>query len=204
MADFGRNRRRVATEPAFSPPGAPPLTILKGRGSASPQTPAKASRAFKENGMYQRILVPVDGSPTSKKGLQEAIALAKVTGGAVRVMHVIDEPFMAIGIDGMAGVAGDLLELLDDAGQQVVAAATASVRAAGIPCESTVSNSLKGRVCDLVVQEAAEWKADLIVIGTHGRRGVNRLMLGSDAEQILRLAPVPVLLVRAHAPAAAG
>lgn len=53
-----------------------------------------------------------------------------------------------------------------------------------------------GRLSDFVVEQAHIWKADLIVIGTHGRRGVRRLLLGSDAEQVLRTSPVPVLLVR--------
>ncbi|MCG3189203.1 MAG: hypothetical protein LKCHEGNO_01489 [Burkholderiaceae bacterium] len=62
--------------------------------------------------------------------------------------------------------------------------------------ETALNDTFTARVCDVVVQEALEWKADLIVIGTHGRRGASRLLLGSDAEQVLRLAPVPVLLVR--------
>jgi nucleotide-binding universal stress UspA family protein len=149
--------------------------------------------------MYQRILVPVDGSPTAKKGLDEAIALAKVTGATLRVMHVIDQPAMAmvIGVDGLAGATGNVIELIKDAGHRILGEATAAVHRAGLKCESALGNSLKGRLCDLVVQEALEWKADLIVIGTHGRRGVGRFLLGSDAEQILRLAPAPVLLVRA-------
>jgi nucleotide-binding universal stress UspA family protein len=60
------------------------------------------------------------------------------------------------------------------------------------------------RVWVLVVEQAQDWKADLIVIGTHGRRGMGRLLMGSDAEQILRMAPVPVLLVRAPEAAAAA
>jgi len=65
-----------------------------------------------------------------------------------------------------------------------------------VSCDSELADRLDGRVCDLVTQSARTCGADLIVIGTHGRRGVGRLMLGSDAEQILRLSPVPVLLVR--------
>jgi nucleotide-binding universal stress UspA family protein len=154
--------------------------------------------------MYQRILVPVDGSPTAKKGLAEAVALAKLTGGTVRVMHVVDEPFMAIGADGFAGSPGDLIELMEEAGKRIVADAVAAVQAAGVRCDSTMSTTFKGRVCELVVQAASAWKADVIVIGTHGRRGVDRLLLGSDAEQILRLSPVPVLLVRPEAMPAPG
>jgi nucleotide-binding universal stress UspA family protein len=53
------------------------------------------------------------------------------------------------------------------------------------------------RVCDVIVDEAKKWRADLIVMGTHGRRGMTRMLLGSDAEGVLRNTPVPVLLVRA-------
>lgn len=63
--------------------------------------------------------------------------------------------------------------------------------------------SLAGRVCDLVTAEAKTWPADLIVLGTHGRRGAGRMLLGSDAEQTLRMSPVPVLLVRSNADAPA-
>jgi nucleotide-binding universal stress UspA family protein len=147
--------------------------------------------------MYQRILVPVDGSPTSKRGLDEAISLAKLTGARMRVMHVIDEPFMAIGVVDFVGAVGDVMQAMEDSGKRILGDATAMVRAAGLECDSVLGDTLKGRVCDLVTRAAAEWKADLIVIGTHGRRGVNRFVLGSDAEQILRLAPAPVLLVRA-------
>ena len=67
---------------------------------------------------------------------------------------------------------------------------------AGVEAETLLFTSPVKRVCGVVVEQAKTWKADLIVIGTHGRHGVGRLLLGSDAEQILRLAPVPVLLVR--------
>jgi nucleotide-binding universal stress UspA family protein len=150
--------------------------------------------------MYQRILVPVDGSPTSKRGLAEAIELARLTGGAIRVLHVIDEPLMAIGVEGYVGTVATIMELMEEAGRRIAEEAVGTVRAAGVLCDSAMTSSLKGRVCDLVVEAAQAWKADVIVIGTHGRRGVNRFMLGSDAEQILRLSPVPVLLVRAPAP----
>jgi nucleotide-binding universal stress UspA family protein len=59
--------------------------------------------------------------------------------------------------------------------------------------------SLNGRLCDHVNQQVTDWKADLIVLGTHGRRGASRWLLGSDAEQVLRSAAVPVLLIRAEA-----
>ncbi len=146
--------------------------------------------------MYQRILVPVDGSASSRQGLSEAIALAKLTGAHLHLVHVLDEPFVALGFDGVVSGAGDLFEVVREAGQRVLADATDAVKLAGVPVDHQLLDSFDGRVCDLVIKAAQEWSADLIVIGTHGRRGVGRLLLGSDAEQILRLAPVPVLLVR--------
>jgi nucleotide-binding universal stress UspA family protein len=58
-------------------------------------------------------------------------------------------------------------------------------------------DDLVSRVSEVVVEQAKVWRADLIVLGTHGRRGVGRFLLGSDAEQVARTASVPVLLVRA-------
>ena len=146
--------------------------------------------------MYQRILVPIDGSDCARGGLTEAISLAKLSEARLRIVHVIDETFVALGMDGAAGATADLIALARDAAQQVLSAAVAQAEAAGVPVDRCLLDSFDGRMCDLVIQEARSWKADLIVIGTHGRRGASRLLLGSGAEQILRLAPVPVLLVR--------
>ena len=146
--------------------------------------------------MYQRILVPVDGSACASRGLSEAIALCRLTGGRIRVVHVIDEPFVALGTDGAIGASADLVTLAREASQRVLAQAAEAVRQAGVPVDDVLLDSFEGRVCELVVDAAKAWAADLVVIGTHGRRGVGRMLLGSDAEQILRLCPVPVLLVR--------
>jgi nucleotide-binding universal stress UspA family protein len=147
--------------------------------------------------MYQHILVPVDGSATSTRGLQEAIAMAKLTHGSVRLIHVIDEMPFALSAEGMAAWSGDMLALLRESGEAILKVGKEQAEAAGVAVDTVLHDSFEGRVCDLVVDEANAWKADLIVIGTHGRRGPSRLLMGSDAEQILRLAPVPVLLVRA-------
>ncbi|HEY9108258.1 MAG TPA: universal stress protein [Roseateles sp.] len=146
--------------------------------------------------MYQRILVPTDGSSTAEKGLIEAIAVARLSGGRIRLLHVVDAMSVAIGADGLAGYSADVLPVLRDAGSAILDAAQGRVNAAGVAVDQSLREVLSGRVADQVVEEAEAWKADLIVIGTHGRRGVRRLVLGSDAEQILRAAQVPVLLVR--------
>lgn len=150
--------------------------------------------------MYQRILVPVDGSETSNRGLDEAIQLAGLTGGRIRLVHGIDSLIFSTGLD-LAN--GDLVGVLVDSGAQILCEAKARVEASGLAVDTYFPETLGGRICDMVVEQAKLWHADLIVIGTHGRRGVGRVLMGSDAEQIVRAAPVPVLLVRPK-PAGAG
>jgi len=149
--------------------------------------------------MYNRILVPVDGSATSKRGLQEAIRLAQLTKGRVRLLHVMDVLSLAIAGEGYSMSSGDLIDFAGKRGEEVLAEAKHVVEAAGVPVETSLVDNVSGRVAELVADGVAGWKADVVVLGTHGRRGVGRLMLGSDAEQIVRTSAVPVLLVRAKA-----
>jgi nucleotide-binding universal stress UspA family protein len=150
--------------------------------------------------MYEKILVPVDGSPISTLGLDEAIKLAKLTGASIRLLNVVDLWTLAMTPEASMGVAPDLLTLLKEGGRITLSEAKARVEASGVHADTILADSLSGRVFELIIDEAARWGADLIVIGTHGRRGVGRLVLGSDAEQVVRLSPVPVLLVRAKEP----
>jgi nucleotide-binding universal stress UspA family protein len=145
--------------------------------------------------MYQRILVPVDGSHTSTLGLQEAIRIAIDQGARLRIIHVVDELVVAQNFDGYFNT-GDLLDALRDAGKKAMQNALALARKHDLKAEATLFESLGGRISEIIVKEAKKWRADLIVMGTHGRRGVTRMVLGSDAEAILRATPVPVLLVR--------
>jgi nucleotide-binding universal stress UspA family protein len=150
--------------------------------------------------MYERILVPVDGSSTSDLGLTEAIKLARLTGGRLVLLHLVDT-VAAAAIPGVAAPASRLFEAMRECGEEILAKTRRAVEDAGIPAESVLLDTVSGRVSDLVVEEARKQRADLIVMGTHGRRGVGRVLLGSDAEQVVRTAPVPVLLVRARATA---
>lgn len=148
--------------------------------------------------MYQRILVPVDGSETSFLGVDEAIRLAGVTGGRVRFVHAIDELSVGLAMDAYAGYMGDLRACLHENATEMLAGAKAAAGAAGVEADAVLHDSYNDRIADVVGAQARQWPADLIVLGTHGRRGVRRLVLGSGAESILRTAPVPVLLVRAR------
>jgi nucleotide-binding universal stress UspA family protein len=147
--------------------------------------------------MYQQILVPIDGSPTSRHGLDEAIRVAKLTHGRLRLLHVIDELSFALAMDAYAGYAGDWLNVLRENGGRLLDEAVATAQAAGIEADQVLCDSFAGSVHEVVNAEAAKWPADLIVLGTHGRRGVGRVVMGSSAEHILRYASVPVLLIRA-------
>lgn len=147
--------------------------------------------------MYQRILVPIDGSATSRRGLEEAIALARLTHGRLRLLHVIDDLSFALAMDAYAGSTGEWLDELRANGLRLLEEARISAKQAGVDAETTMCEKVSGVVHEKITAEATRWGADLIVIGTHGRRGVGRLVMGSSAENVLRLAKVPVLLVRA-------
>jgi nucleotide-binding universal stress UspA family protein len=147
--------------------------------------------------MYQRILVPVDGSPTSTRGLDEAIRIAKLTGGRLRLFHVIDELSFALAMDAYAGYAGDWLKVLREKGQGILDEARTVAQASGVEADTVLCDQFSGSVHEQVTAEASKWPADLIVLGTHGRRGIGRFVMGSSAEYVLRYATVPVLLVRA-------
>jgi len=149
--------------------------------------------------MYKRILVPVDGSHTSTLGLQEAIRIATDEGARLRLISVVDELVVAQNFEGFINT-GDLIDALRDTGKKVIANALALTRKHHVKAESSLYGTMGKRVSDLVIREAKKWRADLIVMGTHGRRGINRMVLGSDAEAVLRNSPVPVLMVRSPAP----
>ena len=147
--------------------------------------------------MYQRILVPIDGSPTSLEGLDEAVRLARLLGGTLRLVHVVDELKYVTGFETGAVYSEDLVPLMEEAGRQILEQGRERAERGGVQADTVLFTTLAGRVSEVVDEQARAWDADLVVIGTHGRRGVGRALLGSDAEQILRLVSVPVLMIRA-------
>jgi nucleotide-binding universal stress UspA family protein len=152
---------------------------------------------------YQRILVPVDGSRTSTAGVREALDLARAMNGkagrgaSVQLVHVIDYHTLAMAGLEAGGYVANLSANLRQSGKQILERAEDMVRKAGVPVSSVLLESAAGPAADAIVRQAKKWKADVIVLGTHGRRGVRRMLMGSDAEQIVRSSPVPVMLVRA-------
>ncbi len=154
--------------------------------------------------MYKRILVPVDGSDASNKALAAALQMARDSGGSVRLLHVMDAGSYFGGFDPYGTFTADLLGIMREAGMKVLTNAAETAKAGGVEATWSLSENMDSRLGETVADEARLWNADLIVTGSHGRRGVGRIVLGSGAEQIMRLAPVPVLLVRAAPEAAKG
>jgi nucleotide-binding universal stress UspA family protein len=97
----------------------------------------------------------------------------------------------------VAAPALDLLPALREGGKRVLAKAQALASKQGVKSKAILREMVGGPAAYPIVREARKVRADVIVLGTHGRRGVRRLVLGSDAEQVVRTASVPVLLVRA-------
>lgn len=144
--------------------------------------------------MYRRILVPIDGSPASIRGVEEAIRLARPMSGRIRLLHAIDELSVA-----NAGYARDGLAELRTEAARLLDRSAGRARCAGVEVDTVLHDEMDGTVASLVADEARRWRADLIIAGTHGRRGLGHVLLGSSAEQIVRESPVPVMLVHAMA-----
>jgi nucleotide-binding universal stress UspA family protein len=148
--------------------------------------------------MYSKILVPVDGSETSTAGLNEAVRLAKIHGSQLCVMHIVNE-FVFDYTWAPGQYSESLVEAMRQAGKEVLDAAEELAKAQGIRPTCVMVESIGGVAADLILEQAKEWHADAIVMGTHGRRGIFRLAMGSDAEQVVRGATIPVMLVRGQA-----
>lgn len=142
-------------------------------------------------------MVPVDGSDTSNKALVTALQMARETGGRVRLIHVVEELAYMTGYEQFGGYSGELISAMRETGNKVLNDAMDIAKAAGVETDNLLYDNFGARLAEVVADSAKQWDADLIVVGTHGRRGVGRVLMGSGAEQILRMSPVPVLVIRA-------
>jgi nucleotide-binding universal stress UspA family protein len=145
--------------------------------------------------VYQRILVPIDGSTTAERGLHEAIRLAAELKARLRVLHVLDN----FPIDAEWASAKTFEEILDRLRREsddLLASATSAAQAARVPVQTQRLEAGQATTADVILAEAANSRSDLIVMGTHGRRGMNRLAMGSTAEAVARRSTVPLLMTR--------
>ena len=152
--------------------------------------------------MYRKILVPVDGSATAEAGLREAIRLAAALKARLCVLNVVIELPMLVELSSAMN-SQDVHAGLQQYGHDLLAKAERAAKEGGAEVEGVMHEAGSGSVADAIVSEAARLGCDLVVMGTHGRRGLRRLTLGSDAELVVRHSPAPVMLVRSdEAPAA--
>jgi nucleotide-binding universal stress UspA family protein len=142
-----------------------------------------------------RILVPIDFSADAEAAFGYALDLARRVDAVVRLVHVVEDP-LAAGVWSSelytAEIAGLQMNLVRNAEQRLLAT---------VPSDdaSTTTDVRTGPAAKQILEAAAEWQADLIVMGTHGRTGLAHVLMGSVAEKVVRLAPCPVLTLRAAA-----
>ncbi|SDX40746.1 Nucleotide-binding universal stress protein, UspA family [Collimonas sp. OK242] len=150
--------------------------------------------------IYKKILLAVDGSPTSAQALMQ-IANFAAPDTTVRVVHVVEDPLTTYP---MINDDFTYIELLREVslteGKKILATAEADLQSQGYTVQTSLLD-LRGMDCDIpgaIKAEGEKWGADLTVLGTHGRRGVRRLLMGSVAEHFVRISERPVLLVHAN------
>jgi len=149
--------------------------------------------------MYSRILAAVDGSDASTHALTHAIELARHLSAALRIVHVVDMDWLPVGPE-LAIDTGALRAARRDAGERILAAARESAQQAGLEADAALieTGTPTQHVGESLVEDAGRWQADLVVLGTHGRRGFRHLLLGSVSESVTRHSAIPMLLIPSH------
>jgi nucleotide-binding universal stress UspA family protein len=141
---------------------------------------------------YERVLVATDGSPASERAIREALDLAVANDASVHVLYVLDTTSFAP-VSGEATLDG-MADILESEGEDALDAVAEQAAARGLTVERAL---VEGRPSAEIAGYAERADCDVIVMGTHGRGGLDRLLLGSVAEKVVRTASVPVLTVRA-------
>ncbi len=162
--------------------------------------------------MFRRILVPIDGSDAAAAGLEQAIKLGQSPDARLRLVHVVNEFILAspfvVGAFDPVQFSTDVVEKLRENGSALLSEAESLVRQHGLEPECRLLEVLGTPAGEQIVRHAKDWPADIIVMGTHGRRGIRRIVMGSDAELVVRTSPVPRRLPtigrNAHTPTPSG
>ncbi len=162
-------------------PGAPP--IRKGAG--------KPPAVYAERPPWRRILEPLDFSPTSLGALRTAVSLAKQSGARLFLLNVVEPSPKAIGLEGAVLVRPEA-GIMQNARKELPRIARRHVPES-VPVTSLVG---QGRAAKVIVETAVERKVDLIVLSTHGQTGLEWLLMGSTAEQVVRHTSCPVYVDR--------
>jgi nucleotide-binding universal stress UspA family protein len=147
--------------------------------------------------MYQRILVPTDGSPLSKKAVKSAIDLASSMGAEVVALNVVARypvSYFEGGVSLPPQEVGRIEKQWSENGQAVADAAARVAERAGLKAKGvTVRSDL---VAEAILGAARKHKCDLVVMASHGRKGIKRLLLGSETQHVLTHSQLPVLVLR--------
>ncbi len=144
--------------------------------------------------MYQRILVPIDGSATSERALDEAIKFAQQQNSRIELVHVLEDIWY-FDNENYLNYA-ELVQVIHSSGEKILAQAQNKFLQAGVAVDIRLLEAQGERIANVIIHEAKHSLANLIIIGTHGRSGFSRMLLGSVAEGVVRTAPIPVLLIR--------
>ncbi len=140
------------------------------------------------------ILVGTDFSLCAARALGFAVSMAASQGARIHILHVLMEPIQAFDVAGaLPYVDVSTQREWEEAARRRLARAVASAQKRGV---SATSELLWGRPSDAIIETAKKMKASLVVLGTHGRTALEKLLIGSTAERVVRLSPVPVLTVR--------
>jgi nucleotide-binding universal stress UspA family protein len=158
--------------------------------------------------MFRRILVPVDGSPCSARGLEVAVDLARNQEAELAAVHIVDYGQVMHSFGATEFISPreveSFLEGLRASGRRLLADAQERFAQAGVEGKTILCETSGQPVAVAIVEQARKLQSDLIVLGTHGRRGLARMVMGSDAAGVVRESPVPVRLVRAAPDAGSG
>jgi len=146
--------------------------------------------------MYQKILLAIDDTEPSTAAIAHAAALAKASGAAVRILHVVDRLDYSLGFEPLAMYRDDMLLALRRAGRILLRRTRKCLERAGVAAEWHIEECHERRVAPTILKHAAQWGAELIVMGTHGRRGIDHLLLGSEAVYVMRRTPIPLFLAK--------
>ncbi|WP_296225629.1 universal stress protein [Ralstonia sp. UBA689] len=148
--------------------------------------------------MYHKILLAIDGSHASNLALHQAIVVGKATGAEVEALFVADSTDAALDMTGFDSI--DYAQRVIECGRDTLADAATKLQAAGVAHSTKLLEKAvaPGQISSTIVAEANETGADLIVLGTHGRRGLKHLVMGSVAEGVVRKTNKPVLMVRSE------
>jgi nucleotide-binding universal stress UspA family protein len=149
--------------------------------------------------MYERILLAVDGGPSSDLAISQAILVAKAMSAEVKAIFVVDDSDLFFESSSHIN-PNEVLRDLFSVGQQTLSRVAARLQDAGVRCTTAVIERpvSPGQISSTIVSQADMWPADMIVMGTHGRRGVRRMIMGSVSEGVIAKTNKPVLLVRSE------